>query len=236
MSALSKSLYLESPEVLNFSSIINSIEGDSVILDHTYFYPQGGGQCGDSGRITFDDGSHADIIDTFYDNEKNHIKHKLSHPLSLSHLGQSVYASIDRITRKHHNQLHTALHLVTSFVRAPVTGCRIKANECSIDFDLPELTISKEDINTFLKEQSEAAHSIQIFNMTSEKYKESDYYNEILGCPDEDNLRIVYINDVDSQPCCGTHVNFTSEIGDIECFKIKSHGRKNRRFSFRIVE
>ena len=228
-------LYIDNQDILEFNATVTSISQNIVTFSETYFYPRSGGQSSDQGILTLPTGETLGIVEVFYSDDGSEILHKVSEPIMVNFVGHKVSLSIDEELRSNHEKMHTTLHLVTSFIKAPVTGCRIFGNECKIDFNLPELTITKEDINRYIEECVSFDLNVSSRNMSASEYRNSKLYNSVIGCPAESNLRIITIDSIDSQPCCGTHVNSTRNIGKIECFKIKSHGKKNRRFSFRLL-
>ncbi|MGF1683115.1 hypothetical protein [Photobacterium minamisatsumaniensis] len=234
MPSVNGSLCLDAPNTLSFNACITKAESDLIMLEPTYFYPRSGGQSGDWGEIILADGAVIEVIDTLYGEDGIQVLHKLAEPAQDNLEGMVVDVRVCQERRDWHTRMHTALHIVTSIIQAPVTGCRISGNECKIDFDLPEPQINKAELNRALKQHIIADYTVKTRIMSAEQYRVDPFYNHLFNCPPDVDFRIVSIEGLDSQPCCGTHVATTKLIGDIECYKIKSHGKKNRRYSFRL--
>lgn len=209
-----------------------------VVLDGTIFYPTGGGQPGDTGCIRLPNGEEVRIIDTQRDRQNpSQIMHICEAPIKLKS-GTMITAQIDWERRYKHMRMHSCLHLLSSIVDAPVTGCSISADRGRLDFDLPEPTADKESITDLLN--ALIKRSIPVCTRKISTLELGSYRDLIktrsLQPPEFDGMvRLVEIEGVDTQPCGGTHVSNTSEIGAVRCRKIEKKSRHNRRIVIEFV-
>ncbi|MFA7096755.1 MAG: alanyl-tRNA editing protein [Gammaproteobacteria bacterium] len=205
---------------------------EGIVLDATVFYPVGGGQPGDQGHLLLPDGRELRIVDTVRSQSNPFmIVHIPEQPITLPP-GMEVMAHIDWERRYRHMRMHTCLHLLCAVVRAPVTGCGISADKGRLDFDLPEPTVDKEAIT----EQLNALIGCEIpvhTRWVDEKELESSprvVSASSINTPQYDRkVRLVEVQGIDVQPCGGTHVSNTAEIGIVRCQKIEKKSRHNRR-------
>jgi len=202
-----------------------------VILNRTVFYATGGGQPGDSGALAASAGEIA-IATAVYGDDKSEIVHVPNEGAALPEPGDTVTAAIDWQRRHKHMRIHTALHLLSVVLPFPVTGGSISETAGRLDFDvegeLPDKPAIEERLNA----------------LVAADYSVSDEWisdEELLAQPDlvktmkvkppmgTGSVRLVRIGDIDLQPCGGTHVRSTGEIGPLALGKIESKGRQNRR-------
>ncbi|WP_342595911.1 alanyl-tRNA editing protein [Salinicola lusitanus] len=203
-----------------------------VITDATLFYPHGGGQPGDQGVFITADGRTLKVLDTRKGD--NGQVHHLLDPAHGLEAGQSVTQQIDWERRYAHMRMHTALHLLSVIVPHGVTGGSIGAERGRLDFDLGEASFDKDELSERLNALIAADYPV-----TSEWISEAelDAHPELVKtmsvAPPRDAgaIRMVRIGDVDYQPCGGTHVASTAEIGPIQVASIKNRGARNRRFT-----
>lgn len=134
-------------------------------------------------------------------------------------------------------RFHTALHLLSALIDAPVTGGSINAEKSRLDFDLPELTWTKSDLSDHLNQLIKGNHGVCTRLMTREDFVNNLHLIRTKNVfpPEGTNMvRLIEIDNVDLQPCGGTHVSRTSEIGTIVVSKIEKKGRQNRRITIRF--
>jgi len=146
--------------------------------------------------------------------------------------------AIDWARRHRLMRLHTCLHLLGSLVPAPVTGCGISPDSARIDFDLPESTLDKDDLTARLNALIRAATALKTTLITPEELaREPDLVRTIGAAPPAGTarIRIVEIPGVDRQPCGGTHVANTAEIGEVVVTRIEKKSRSNRRVVLRFA-
>lgn len=201
-----------------------------IVLDRTVFYPLGGGQPGDSGWLRTADGRSARIVDT----RKSEAGRILHVPESAAHglaQGDAVHVSIDWERRYAHMRMHTTLHLLGSILKFGVTGGQIAADKGRLDFDTQE-EIDRERVTAALNELIRADSPVNSQWITDEELaRQPELIRTMSVRPPvgAGRIRLLEIPGVDLQPCGGTHVARTGEIGSVQVTKIESKGRHNRR-------
>ena len=210
-----------------------------VVLDQTVFYPTGGGQPGDCGELRFD-GNVLKIATTVYDKSSGELVHVPKANQTLPQVGQSVEAAIDWDKRYLHMRMHTALHLLCSAIPCGVTGGQIGADKSRLDFDIGEHTLDKEAITESLNQlvnQSEAVTFEWITDKQLDQNPELVRTMSVQPPRGAGKIRLIKVGDkTDIQPCGGTHVANTSEIGPIMVKKIENKGKRNRRVHIVFAE
>ncbi|MEO9904159.1 alanyl-tRNA editing protein [Nisaea sp.] len=210
---------------------------DGVMLDRTVFYPTGGGQPGDSGTLTGPGGTLA--INEAVKGEGG-ILHKLEEGAAIPAVGDDVEVTLDWDRRYKHMRIHTALHLLCSVVDGGVTGGQIGAGKGRLDFDIPGERPEKEALTEQLNQIIAGDHGISISWITDDELAANpDLVRTMSVKPPmgSGKVRMIRIgDDVDFQPCGGTHVRSTAEIGSIQIGKIENKGKQNRRINLTLVE
>lgn len=237
MTQQTRTLFDEAPYQKNFTARVLSISELGVALEQTLFYPTGGGQPGDQGHLLLPDGSEAKVLGTQRDPLlRALIWHQLEKPETL-HAVQEVQGCIDWERRYQHMRMHTCLHLLCSILKAPVTGCSIGAEKGRLDFDLPELTLDKEQITHSLNELIDAALDVWAHELPVCECQHLFELSRIrIPSPmNQSTVRVIDIPGVDIQPCGGTHVRNTREIGPVVCDRIEKKSRQNRRVTLRFA-
>ncbi len=211
-----------------------------IILDRTVFYPTGGGQPGDSGSLECRDGSAIAVATTVYGETKNQIVHVPAAQDALPEPGETVICHIDWARRYRHMRLHSALHLLSAVLPYPVTGGQIGAEEGRLDFDIPEAGLDKEVLTGELNKLIAEDHPVAMDWITdAELATNPDLVKTMAVAPPSGagRVRLVRIGAAtDLQPCGGTHVKSTAEIGNVFVSKIEKKGRQNRRVRVRFAE
>ena len=218
---------------------------EGILLDRTIFYPTGGGQPGDSGTLTLADGRSIRISDTR--KGETGILHIPENPEAAGTLspGDTVTAAIDWERRHRHMRMHTALHLMCASVAGDVTGGQVTAEKGRLDFDLPEVTFTKEELAEKLNALIAADHPVTARWITdAELAAQPDLVRTLsvkppMGAgPGANKVRLISVGEdaVDLQPCGGTHVARTGEIGPLTVAKIENKGRQNRRITIAFAE
>jgi Ser-tRNA(Ala) deacylase AlaX len=131
-------------------------------------------------------------------------------------------------------QMHTCLHVLSSVVEAPITGCSISTDRGRLDFDIPESTLDKEQISSKLNDLISGASAVKTHEVGEDEFADYQKYVKTVNiAPPRDNetIRIIEIDGIDLQPCGGTHVKNTNEIPPVFCDKIVKKGKANRRVS-----
>lgn len=211
-----------------------------IILDRTVFYATSGGQPGDTGVIVRADGSRIPVAATVTGETKDEIIHIPADGDNLPAVGEKVGLAIDWERRLNLMRMHTACHLVSVICPFPITGASVAEDDSRIDLDIPDPSYTKELVTERLMEMVRADHPVTIRWITDEELAanpglvKSKNVRPPMG---SGRIRLVLIGEdasVDSQPCGGTHVARTGEIGAIHIGKIEKKGRENRRFRIRF--
>jgi len=204
---------------------------EGVVLDRTVFYPMGGGQPGDTGAISWD-GGRVEISDTRY-GDGGTVRHLTDPDAALPDAGTTVTASLDWERRYLHMRMHTALHLLGSVLHYGVTGGNISAAKSRLDFDMED-TVDKQQVTADIQALVAANHPVNCRWITDE---ELDAQPELVRTMSVQppkgagKVRLLEIEGVDLQPCGGTHLNSTGEVGQVQVGKVEKKGRHNRRVS-----
>ena len=208
-----------------------AVDDEAIVLDRTIFYPMGGGQPGDSGKIEWDGGSVV-VTDTRH-GEGGAIRHLFEPGSTLPAIGTAVKASLDWDRRYLHMRMHTALHLLGSVLQYGVTGGNISAAKSRLDFDMED-TVDKEQVTADIQALVAADHAVSCRWITDAELDAQPELVRTMSVQPPRNagkIRLLEIADVDLQPCGGTHLNSTGEVGQVKVGKVEKKGRRNRRVS-----
>ncbi|MFN3673664.1 MAG: alanyl-tRNA editing protein [Bosea sp. (in: a-proteobacteria)] len=214
-------------------------ERGAILLDRTVFYATGGGQPGDTGTLERGDGSRIAIANTIYDPEdKSRVLHIPAEGQALPQPGDTVVASLDWEKRLRRMRIHTALHLLSVVLAYPVTGGSIGDGEGRLDFDIPEGGLDKaaidEALNALIARHAEVSERW----ITDEELDANPGLVKTMSVKPprgSGRVRLVAIGDIDLQPCGGTHVRNTAEIGLVAVTDIEKKGKQNRRVRIALV-
>jgi len=205
-----------------------------VILDASLFYPTGGGQPGDSGTLTWNGRSLA--IATAVKAEDGHIVLVPAEPRALPPIGAQVEQSLDWDRRFGHMRVHSALHLLSVVVPFGVTGGSIGPDRGRLDFDMADAPEDRGAVEAALNDHVSADMKITEEWITSAELDANPGMVKTLSVQPPrgaGRIRLVRIGSgadtIDLQPCGGTHVARTGEIGALRIGKIEKKGRMNRR-------
>ena len=210
-----------------------------IVLDQTVFYPTGGGQPGDSGTLVWD-GGRIEIATTIK-GEGDEIILVPGEPAPLPSVGSVVRQELDWERRHHHMRVHTALHLLSVVVPLPVTGGSISEEKGRLDFDMEEAPEDKQAIQDALNALVDRDLMVTTQWISDEDLDANPGLVKTMSVKPPrgtGRVRLVRIGDtteqVDLQPCGGTHVRSTSEIGSVRIGKVEKKGRQNRRINLHI--
>jgi misacylated tRNA(Ala) deacylase len=209
-------------------------ERGGIVLDRTVFYATAGGQPGDKGTLTIN-GRDIAIATTVYDEQKN-VVHVPASAVEGIVAGAAATATLDWANRNRNMRAHTLMHLLCASVPHVVTGGAIGEDGGRIDFDIPEGQIPNKDelgarINALIRED----HKISFRWITDEEMEQNQHLIRTMSVKPPmgtGRVRLVMIGDegkIDLQPCGGTHVRSTAEIGPIAVARIENKGKINRR-------
>jgi misacylated tRNA(Ala) deacylase len=219
------------------ATVLGITDRRGIILDRTVFYATGGGQPGDIGALKRAGGDIA-IAATVYGETKADIIHVPAEGAALPEPGETVTAALDWDRRLRHMRIHTGLHLLSVVLPFPVTGGSIGADEGRLDFDIEGEVPEKESIEGKLNALVAANHAVTSEWITDEELLANPGLVKTMKVKPpmgSGRVRLVRIGDIDLQPCGGTHVRATGEIGKLVVGRIESKGRQNRRVRIRFA-
>jgi misacylated tRNA(Ala) deacylase len=206
-----------------------------VVLDRTVFYAASGGQPGDTGVLRRDDGSEVRIGATVHpEGDKTAIVHVPAEGQPLLAAGDDVVAAIDWERRLKLMRMHTTLHLVTVVFPYPITGAAVGEDKGRVDFNMPEPPEDVAALEARLNQMVAEGHPVTTEWITDEEMAASPGLIKSMNVKPpvgQGRVRLVRIGDVDLQPCGGTHVANTREIGPLKLGKIEKKGAINRRIT-----
>ena len=234
-----ESVFRDDPYARSCEATVTAVDERGIQLDRTVFYARGGGQDGDTGRLRLADGAEIAIVDTIKGDGPDSAVHVPEEGAPRPAVGDSVSAEIDWERRYRMMRMHTCLHLLSAVLPYPVTGGQVGDGKGRLDFDIPEAILDKEHIGAELNRLVAEDHKV------TSRWISDD---ELLAQPDlvktmavkpplgYGRVRLIDVEGLDLQPCGGTHVQGTGEIGQVAVRKIEKKGRQNRRVSLIFVE
>jgi len=203
-----------------------------IALDAVLFYPRGGGQPGDRGTLVLADGAEVEIVDTVYDADRQTILHAPAPGAPLPAVGDSVVARLDWDVRYKRMRAHTALHLLSVVLPYPVTGGSVGDGEGRLDFDSGEAVVDKAEVEARLNALVVADAEVRTRWISDEELAANPGLVKTMSVKPPTGtgrVRLVEIVGLDLQPCGGTHVARTGEIGRVRVVGVEKKGRINRR-------
>ncbi len=230
--------YLQAVE----ATVVAINDRGGIILDRTVFYATSGGQPGDTGVLVRPDGSKVAIAATVTGETKDQIIHVPANGQPMPAIGETVALSLDWERRYRLMRMHTACHLLTVVCPYPITGASVGEEESRVDFDIPEAEYTRESVSERLQALVAADHPVFTKWITDNDLAANPALvksKNVRPPAGTGRIRLVCIGEnaaVDSQPCGGTHVDTTGEVGVIHIGKIEKKGRENRRFRIRFGE
>jgi misacylated tRNA(Ala) deacylase len=215
------------------ATVISVNARGGIVLDRTVLYATGGGQPGDSGNLKRADGSVIAIGTAIYDPEdKSRVLHVPLEGQSLPQAGDAVTVVLDWEKRLKRMRIHTALHLLSVVLSYPVTGGSIGDGDGRLDFDIPEGGLDKAEINEKLNALIARNADVTESWITDAELDANPGLVKTMSVKPprgSGRVRLVAIGDIDLQPCGGTHVRNTREIGLVAVTDIEKKGKQNRR-------
>lgn len=213
-------------------AIVTGIDAAGIRLDRTVFYPMGGGQPGDVGHLRLENGETVEIVDTVKGASHEDVVHVPKPGATLPAIGAKVKAELDWERRHRLMRMHSCLHLLCAVIKGDVTGGQVSDGKGRLDFNLPEQSLDKETITRELNRLIAEDHPVQPRWITdAELAAQPELVRTMSVKPPSGGgkVRLLDIVGVDLQPCGGTHVARTGEIGPVEVVKIENKGKMNRR-------
>ena len=225
---MTKELFKDDSYLNECDAVIEKLSENSVTLNQTIFYAEGGGQLGDTGYLIINNEEYR-VSNTIRENNK--IKHILDTTLGLTEK-MSVKCKIDWDRRYKLMKTHSCLHILCSVVDAPVTGGSVSEGKGRLDFDIEEKP-NKLLLTKTLQEIINQNYKIKSSWITEKYLNENPHLVKTMSVSPpmgSGEIRMIKIGDnIDFQPCGGTHVKNSSEIGEIEVSKVENKGKRNKR-------
>jgi misacylated tRNA(Ala) deacylase len=225
-------LFREDAYLRTTTARVLAVSERGIELDRTVFYPLGGGQAGDTGRLLRASGDALAIADTRKGETPDRVLHVAASGGLLPQPGETVTLEIDWPRRYRLMRLHTALHLLSCVIPAPVTGGNISPEKARLDFDIDFSQLNAERIERETNALIAAGASTETVWITdAELDTQPDLVKTMSVQPPRGagRVRLLRIPGIDLQPCGGTHVANIAEIEGIRVLKIRSEGKHNKR-------
>ena len=215
-----------------------SADERGIRLDRTVFYAESGGQLGDTGVLRFADGRIVPIANALKGDGHDDVLHIPAAGAELPAVGGAVTAEIEWDRRHRLMRMHTCLHLLSSIITGDVTGGQVSDGKGRLDFNLPDTALDKVHITAELNRLIREDHTVQARWITDEELTAKPELVRTMSVKPPmgtGRVRLLEVDGVDLQPCGGTHVARTGEIGTVEVTKIENKGRQNRRVNIAIA-
>jgi misacylated tRNA(Ala) deacylase len=237
---MTEELFRDDATLRQCDARVTGLDAAGIRLDRTVFYPHGGGQAGDAGVLCLSDGREVRIVDTKKGAAAGEIVHVAAGDANLSALavGTPVIARIDWEPRHRHMRFHTATHLLCALIPHPVDGCSITAQSARLDFHMTE-PLDKEALNQGLARLVGEAHAVAHRWISEDELDANPGLVRSMSVQPprgQGRVRVIEVNGVDLQPCGGTHVANTAEIGAVRVTKIEKKSAKTRRVVLGFAE
>jgi misacylated tRNA(Ala) deacylase len=233
-----EAMYRKDAYATTCEATVSAVDESGIYLDRTVFYPTGGGQPGDSGALRTNDGRQITIIEARKGAEPDSVAHIPAEGSAEIAVGATVTVTIDWDRRHRHMRAHTCMHLLCAVVPYPVTGGQIGDGKARLDFDVSEAKLDKAEISAELNRLIEADHAVSSEWITdAEMAAQPELVRTMSVKPPSGagHVRLIRVEGLDLQPCGGTHVARTGEIGPVEVTKIQNKGKQNRRVSITLL-
>jgi len=214
------------------ATMVGISEKGGLIVDRTCFYATSGGQPGDSGTLVTAAGEFPLATAVYNDPLKTEIAHVPAEGVVLPRLGENVTLKIDWGPRYRRMRMHTALHLLSAVLPYPVTGGAVNEDDSRLDFDIPEAGLDKDEITEKLNAMIATDAEVRSRWITDAELEASPGLVKTMSVKPPigtGRVRLIEIVGLDLQPCGGTHVRRTSEIGAVRVTTIEKKGKQNRR-------
>jgi misacylated tRNA(Ala) deacylase len=218
---------------------VTAVDGAGIRLDRTVFYPTGGGQPGDVGTLRFEDGGILPIVEARKGADHEDVVHVPEDGAALPAPGAKVIAEIDWERRHRMMRIHSCMHVLCAIVEGDVTGGQVGDGKGRLDFNLPDTRLDKEAITAALNRIVAEDHPLSSRWITEDELSQTPELVRTMSVKPPmgaGRVRLMEIEGVDLQPCGGTHVRRTGEIGPVKVTKIENKGRQNRRINIAFAD
>lgn len=219
--------------------VVALTEQGGIVLDRTVFYANSGGQPGDTGTLITADGTRIAVDNAIYtDAAKSEIAHVAATGAPGLKVGDAVTATIDWDKRHARMRMHTALHLLSAVLPYAVTGGSVGESESRLDFDIPEAGLDKDSITAKVNEMIASNASVSARWISDAELEANPGLVKTMSVKPPmgtGKVRLIEIANLDLQPCGGTHVRSTGEIGPVRVTQIEKKGKQNRRVRLALI-
>ena len=219
------------------------VDARGIRLDRTVFYPTGGGQPGDQGVLRFAAGEAVAIVDTLKGEAPDEVIHVPAPGAALPQVGAEITAELDWARRHRLMRMHTCLHLLCAVVPGAVTGGQVSDGRGRLDFDVPGASLDKEEIAARLNALIAEGHGVAPRWITDAELAARPELVRTMSVKPPSGAGRVRLLEIagpggliDLQPCGGTHIRNTAEIGPVALGKIENKGRQNRRINLAFTQ
>ncbi len=234
-----EAIFRDDPYARSCDATVTAVDERGIQLDRTVFYPTGGGQPGDTGVLRLEDGGILRIVEARKGADHEDVVHVPEEGAALPAPGAKVTAEIDWERRHRMMRIHTCMHVLCSIIVGDVTGGQVGDGKGRLDFDIPEAILDKQQITAELNRLIAENHAVRPRWITDDELAAQPELVKTMSVKPpsgQGRVRLLEIDGVDLQPCGGTHVASTGEIGAVEVRKIEKKGRQNRRVVVAFVE
>ena len=230
---MTEELFRADATLAECDAVVTAVDERGVQLDRTVFYPHGGGQAGDRGELVLAHGRATAVVDTRKGEQPGDVVHVLANAdeLAAFAVGAKVTARIDVVRRRAHMRFHTATHLLCALIPHPVDGCSITSEYARLDFHMTD-PLDKDAIEAGLARLVAEAHPVSMRWITDAELDANPGLVRSMSVQPprgSGRVRLLEIEGVDLQPCGGTHVTNTRDIGTLMVRKIEKKSASTRR-------
>ena len=214
------------------ATVVGISEKGGIVVDRTCFYATSGGQPGDSGMLVTPAGEFPLATAVYNDPLKTEIAHVPAEGVALPVVGDDITLRIDWGPRYRRMRMHTALHLLSAVLPYPVTGGAVNEDDSRLDFDIPEAGLDKDEITEKVNQMIKTDAEVRSRWITDEELEANPALVKTMAVKPPmgtGRVRLIAIVGLDLQPCGGTHVRRTGEIGAVRVTTIEKKGKQNRR-------
>ena len=236
---MTERIFLNDSYIKDCSATLIHVDELGVKFDRTVFYPTGGGQPGDQGAIITENRVKIPIIDTINSKNSGDIIHILGKISATLIVGQKFQMEIDWARRYKLMRMHTCMHLLSSIIPYPVSGGKIGEEKSHLDFNIRDFKLDKTYISSKLNELIDSDYTVSSEWITEEELKSQPHLIKTMTVRPprgSGRVRLIRVNKHDLQPCGGTHVQRTGEIGPVAVKNIQNKGSQNRRINITFLE
>lgn len=231
-------LFRDDAYLQNAKARVREVHARGIELDRTLFYPLGGGQPGDTGTLVRENGERIAIADTRKGEAPGSVLHIPVPGASLPEPGELLSLELDWDRRYSLMRLHTALHLLSCVVIAPVSGGNIAPDKARLDFDIDMSLLDAERITRETNALIAAGVATETVWITDEELEAQPELVKTMSVQPPrgvGRVRLLRIPGIDLQPCGGTHVRNIAEIGGIRVTRIRNEGKRNKRVEIALA-